>query len=627
MPPRLVPPDLWRPVGIDDLEPAAWAGIRALSNTSVTAGPGAGKTEFLAQRAAYLLQTGTCPPPFRILAISFKRSAARNLADRVRARCTPEQGRRFESWTFDAFAKGLVDRFRNVIPADWRPPADYELVFPSDRDVSAFLGQVRAPNAEWTSEIRGIQSTMFEPRTLGSARLPPSRPLPKTGTAWAILEWWDRHANATGGAQLTMAMVNRLAELLVRSNPQIRGLLRAAYPFVFVDEFQDTTYAQFNLLETMFLGTTTAVTAVGDEKQRIMVWAGARPNAFALFAKRFEATSFKLLFNFRSSPELVRLQNAIAVSLEETAPAAESRVPSRIDGDAAEIWSFGSSSAEAVHLAEWIPRDAAKRGLAPHDYAIVARQRVDLVYDRLAGPFADAGLRLRNETLRVGRLTIQDLMAEPLTDIVLDLFDVAVRRPAPHAWVTAVKSLTYLRAVAPDDEVGIARVDTELSRFVRALRADLESSAVSSVTAVAAGERMIDFLSLGALARSLPEYAVGDGLELAAEALLTYLEAMAVGACTWSECVARLRGEGEIRLQTIHKSKGLEYDTVVFVDLDDYGWRHHSHGDREGISTFFVALSRARQRVVFSHCQQKGREGVSDLYDLLSRAGVPEREW
>jgi len=45
----------------------------------VTAGAGAGKTEFLAQKATYLLQTGLCAAPKRILAISFKRDAARNL--------------------------------------------------------------------------------------------------------------------------------------------------------------------------------------------------------------------------------------------------------------------------------------------------------------------------------------------------------------------------------------------------------------------------------------------------------------------------------------------------------------------------------------------------------------------
>ena len=53
----------WRPHGIEDLEPAAWRALRHEGSACVVAGPGAGKTEFLAQRAAYLLETGICPPP------------------------------------------------------------------------------------------------------------------------------------------------------------------------------------------------------------------------------------------------------------------------------------------------------------------------------------------------------------------------------------------------------------------------------------------------------------------------------------------------------------------------------------------------------------------------------------
>jgi superfamily I DNA/RNA helicase len=422
-------------------------------------------------------------------------------------------------------------------------------------------------------------------------------------------------------------MVNRLAELLVRTNHQIRGLLRAAYPFVFVDEFQDTTYAQFDLLETAFHGSTSAVTAVGDDKQRIMVWAGARPDAFARFAERFGAVPYELVFNYRSSPELVRLQHAIARAIDDSVLSAESRVAAQVDNEAAVIWSFPSLEAEAARLAAWIHVDRIGRGLAPHDYAIVARQRVDRVYSRLVGPFADVGLRLRNESLQVGGLTIQDVMAEPLTDMALAVLEVAVRPPAPEAWITTARAVRELRAVAPDDEVGLARVDQEVTAFVRELRADLHLRPVSREAARTLGQRVIDFLSLNGLAQTVPEYAVGDSLELAAESLLVYLGVTAEGATSWADCTTRWRGIGEIPLLTIHKSKGLEYDTVVFVDLDDLGWPYHRRGNREGLATFFVALSRARQRVIFAHCQQRGRGNVSDLYDLLARAGVPEREW
>jgi superfamily I DNA/RNA helicase len=81
---RLISPDKWIPVEIESLEPAADVAVRDLTSGIIVAGPGAGKTELLAQRACFLFQTALCPDPRRILAISFKRDAATNLRRRVR---------------------------------------------------------------------------------------------------------------------------------------------------------------------------------------------------------------------------------------------------------------------------------------------------------------------------------------------------------------------------------------------------------------------------------------------------------------------------------------------------------------------------------------------------------------
>jgi len=56
--------DSWEPQGVTSLEPNAWTALKQTDrNILVTAGAGAGKTEFLAQKASYLLQTGICCMP------------------------------------------------------------------------------------------------------------------------------------------------------------------------------------------------------------------------------------------------------------------------------------------------------------------------------------------------------------------------------------------------------------------------------------------------------------------------------------------------------------------------------------------------------------------------------------
>ena len=139
---KLVPllrPNDWRPVGVKDLELGAWDVARSAVNYLVIAGPGAGKTELLAQRACYLLQTGQSPVPRRILAISYKRDAASNLRERVRERCGSELAVPFDSFTFDSFAKGLLDRFRQSLPTRWMPTGDYTIGYPTRPEIRYFL--------------------------------------------------------------------------------------------------------------------------------------------------------------------------------------------------------------------------------------------------------------------------------------------------------------------------------------------------------------------------------------------------------------------------------------------------------------------------------------------------------
>ena len=74
---------------------------------------------------------------------------------------------------------------------------------------------------------------------------------------------------------------------------------------------------------------------------------------------------------------------------------------------------------------------------------------------------------------------------------------------------------------------------------------------------------------------------------------------------------------------TIHKSKGLEYHTVIFVGLDDDAWWSFVGDKIEGTAGFFVAFTRAKQRVAFTYCAGRGaRRAIAPLYGLLKQAGV-----
>ncbi|MCK8501157.1 UvrD-helicase domain-containing protein [Myxococcus fulvus] len=622
----LIQPQDWRPRGINDLEPDAWRALRHAGSTCVVAGPGAGKTEYLAQRAVYLLETGLCPAPHRVLAISFKGDAALNLAARVRKRCPPELASRFTSLTFDAFTKGLVDRFLAAIPADWRPSRPYEIAYHTRRQIEGFLDHSRlsAPS-QWKSEIGGFSFGTFESHHVGVYRLPIARTAPQSGATFTIQRWWTAQLAAQPRSTLTFVSVNRLAELLLRASPHIRRAIQLTYPFVFVDEFQDTTYAQYDFLLSAFSGGKTVVTAVGDDKQRIMTWAGARTDSFEQFATDFSAACIPLLFNFRSSPDLVRIQHVVAKAIDPQAAPTEAQAARQVNGDVAQVWNSPTMEREANHLASWLANDMAARGRTPRDYAILVKQKSDAVEAELTIPLAQEGLRLRNESHALGRTTLQDLLSDEFARVAIALLRLGATRRAPDAWRLCSATLLAIRAGESGDELAEASIEAALTTFLTALRVDMANTPPTAASAATFAARVLAFLDPSALARTYLEYASGDLLAIMAEAFQMHLAASAIGATSWTLCIDAFEGLEQIPLMTVHKSKGLEYDTIVFIGLDDQAWWAHTPGNREGLATFFVALSRAKQRAIFAFCRERGqRHRVAELFQLLTDAGVPE---
>jgi superfamily I DNA/RNA helicase len=239
---------------------------------------------------------------------------------------------------------------------------------------------------------------------------------------------------------------------------------------VFLDEFQDTTFSQFQLLCSAFDGSEAVFTAVGDDKQRIMVWAGAMPNAFAQFEQQFGAQRISLISNWRSHEELVRIQHVIASRIDPTVEQPEARADRVVDGDVAAIWEFASEDEGNDCLAQWIEREVQAGNVEPHDVAILVRMRVDEVESQLSPAFEARGLRLRNVARNMGDIAIQDLLGEDLTQILLRLLRLGATERSAENWNAALRDLQFLEAVDPTDEVGQQRLQQCLQAFVREIR-------------------------------------------------------------------------------------------------------------------------------------------------------------
>jgi superfamily I DNA/RNA helicase len=594
-----VTPGNWRPQGILDFEDRAWEALHETrESVCVTAGAGAGKTEFLAQKAAYLLQTAICPSPRRILAISFKRDAARNLSERLRRRC-PDHGHRFVSLTFDAFAKSLLDQFRAAVPDGFRPSPDYRIVVAKRDEFVDYLKRHGRGN---------LKPKIFED-AVAETQLPLENSRWNEDARKLLQSYWDEQLTGGERSLLTFAMINRLAERLIRDNDQIKRALQTTYPVVFLDEFQDTTIAQYQVFTAAFGNSRSVVTAVGDDKQKIMGWAGAMENSFHQFTSDFKALPVSLVSNWRAHADLVAVQQLIASRIEPTMEPVVARGRRITDGSIAAIWQFGTREDEVNGIAQWIASQVGIGEVEPHRVSVLVRNHADRVEEEVAPIFATRGLSVRNVARIVGGeggVAIQDLLSEELTEILMPFLRLAAHRPNPDAWDLASTKMALMHEVESDDGPGGQKVTLRLEELIRSTRLYLFENPPGDALAAGVTDMLIDRIGEKLIRQTTPAYERSHDFERVRAAFAALLTEALSGGGSWSEVLDRFDGVGQVPLMTVHKSKGLEFHTILFFGLDDKSWWSLKPANAEELKSFFVALTRAEQRAFFTCCSERG---------------------
>ncbi|WP_025686108.1 UvrD-helicase domain-containing protein [Paenibacillus maysiensis] len=626
--------NLWRPVDGMILEPIADTAIRSQLNSVIIAGSGAGKTELLAQRACYLLQTGLCKEPQKILAISFKVDAADNLRKRVEKRCGPELSKRFESRTFDSFSKSLVDRFRLSIDAAIRPPKDYEIIF-TTREVrnivEGFLTERHPTNPNWQFDINF--DVLFKHLTSDSL------PLSEDDTDiynWIRRRLWHILVNGknTLKSSITFPMLSRLAEYIIKDNLAIKKALQSTYSYVFLDEFQDTTYHQYDLLKIAFKGSDSILTAVGDDKQRIMGWANAMDNSFDQFLVEFKATEYHLSLNHRSAPKLVEIQNVLASSMRQGAPIVTSSDKWEDQDGICQVWSFPNHLSEAMHIASEISMKISNQNIRPRDICILVKQQEHIYAKALMQELENVNIHSRIEK------EYQELLGEECIEIVIDFMRLISCEQSPNSWQRVMNLMIYLNGYDPAvDLEELVELERQLQSFIVGIKMEIEVRHLKEVEILAFTstlfQSILGFVGIDKIRSSYPKYlketyfrdVIDKGAQKLAEAYLKHFN--------WYEAVLEFLGEYSIPIMTIHKSKGLEYHTVFFLGLEDDAFWSFKNQEDADLCAFFVALSRAKQEIFFTFSNSREimrfRElktveqfnvNISSLYQLLSDANV-----
>ena len=354
-----------------------WSAIsHPLEPLYLIAGAGSGKTAVMAARIAWALENHGFTPS-QVLGLTFTNKAADELQDRVRLALSElhdESGEDVSVFTYNAFAAGIVRDHGLLVNVE--PEAgllteaqQWQLVLSCLDDLPAFdVLEVRSAYiVRWALALAGSVSDHM--CSLGDIEAAADRVLSLQKADEKVLQTAaERKELVRAVAAYTKAkqkaqridfgdQITKAVEIL-EGNDEVRDGYRTRYPFVLLDEYQDTNVAQRRMLQKL-IGENGAVTAVGDARQAIFAWRGATMFNLINFSEdfpradgaRYEPVS--LSENFRSGSNILEVANTVVNQIDESRrPGKPLRAQGFNGTGEVKLGLFSDERAEATWIAE-----------------------------------------------------------------------------------------------------------------------------------------------------------------------------------------------------------------------------------------------------------------------------------
>jgi DNA helicase II / ATP-dependent DNA helicase PcrA len=542
---------------LDGLDPDQRAAATAGGPLLIIAGPGTGKTRTLTHRIAHQV-TERGVPARHILAITFTRRAAEEMRDRLAVLC-PGRDRELTVTTFHGLGLRILREHHDA----------------------AGLGP-RFAVADETARLRVAAELTGSERD--GRRLVAGLAEDPDGALALRKELIARDLVDFDG-------LTEMAAALLRDNPAVTAGLRARWPRISVDEYQDIDPAQYDLLRAIS-GDGAGLTAIGDPDQAIYGFRGADVGIFGRFTADFPAaTTVELSRNYRSDPAIVTAaMQAISPATLVQGRRVQGTVEMREDPAAAGPDPGDPLGAVTVH-------EAADE----HAEAAWIAAMIDQLLGGASFHSLDSG---RADGHDHGKLGLSDIAVLYRTDAQAGPLGQALTR-AGLPFQKRSHDLLARRAGAPD-------IMREMRLQNSAGDADQQLAAAVHALAAARGERdptVIDIRAAGELLAPLARRCGGD--------LERFRTEISLGAETDA---LDPRAEA-VTLLTLHGAKGLEFD-VVFLAACENGLlplRLPGSGPvtparrvdaAEERRLLFVGMTRARGKLLLSCAARRTRHGA-----------------
>lgn len=465
----------------------------------------------------------------------------------------------------------------------------------------------------------------------------------------------------------------------LRGDAALRERLQQRYRHILVDEFQDTNIAQIELLH-LLAGGSRNIFVVGDNDQAIYRFRGASFGSFTIFLERFAGWRrgrdsgpwrVTLTENYRSMAKILRVATQVIAQNEASGDFPKKVLSTaRGEGERIRVVELAGPGEEARWVRGELERLHGAGGPPWRNFAILYRQhshREELVKElRRAGiPFLITKLSILKHALVRDVLAYLRLIARPYDDIS------CARALAAPAWRLEAEGLVRLA------ERAAKKRGTALYDVLRAPPAQGEMPFAASGPPAETGA-LLDFLAgqRKAMRRKTAREILGellDWLELAERAPqenCRYVEQLAAFLKDWEPksetrslpefleyvdlyeqaggtiSLAEEGARDAVRLMTVHGAKGLEFPHVFLLRMNANAFpvkprprvlefpeelmkEERPQGDfhiQEERRLFYVALTRARDRLTITTIADKKSKRSPFLEDFLMDAGIKRRD-
>jgi len=587
----------------------------------VIAGPGSGKTRVITHRIASLIDSGVSP--YNICAITFTNKAADEMRQRASA-LGASAGVHIS--TFHSLCVRILRQYANK--AGISP--NFSIYDESDQTgcikqaiKNCELDTTNFPPARMLEAISTLKNNLIDvDRLKAQADDFFSKTLTKIYTHYQSI--LAKH-NALDFDDLLMK-----AAFLLEEHSNVCSELGNRFKFLLIDEYQDTNHAQYVIAKAL-VSAHNNICVTGDPDQSIYRWRGADIRNILSFEKDWpNATIVKLEENFRSTPNVLESADNLIAANQKRKP--KVLIPTRPRGEDVHINCFEDATEEALGVAEQI-KDLIDNGALLRDIAIFYRVnsmsrvleeafiqnklpyqivrgvefysrkeiRDVLAYLKILVNPSDetALLRIINTPARgIGKTTIDRVQAYgQLHNIILyealkKAEHIESLSKAPKAKIAVFINMLEQLDVAGEVAPIVERVFAESG-----LEKALQAAGADGKNALENVNELINAVSLYDQQAEQPS-------------LLDYLQQIAL----FSDVDAYDTAADRVALMTLHAAKGLEFENVFIVGLED-GLLPHERGadDKEELEEerrlFFVGITRAKQGLYISYARYRTIRG------------------